>query len=332
MKISRNWFLVFVIKVLLATGIFYLALYFGVRNVGDDKGSTWLDYVSSGSEFSLSGFSLDDKGKIVFDTWVDLVDEAIGEIMNAGHYSVDLSSQSDYKYKFQRVCVENILVCVKVRFDWWFTYKDKYLYLASILHVLDFLDENSNTKVKSSSILNEIVIKSDWNGRRGYATKNFIEINTELVRSYREFFDLITHELWHVWDLGVVNGVNRQKDRVFTEFDKYVFAIDDPSISFYKLSRNSENVKKGQARSSDFVSRYGASDPFEDMAESFVMYMNHNAVFRYLALKNPVLKEKYNYLANFFDGDYLFSSVSEVSLYRDNFDYRVWDITRMNSD
>jgi len=59
-----------------------------------------------------------------------------------------------------------------------------------------------------------------------------------------EYFQVLTHELGHIMDLGALQGMSRAKNVRFTEFDKVVFAIDDPSLEYYRYSRTSEKIRR----------------------------------------------------------------------------------------
>jgi hypothetical protein len=39
------------------------------------------------------------------------------------------------------------------------------------------------------------------------------------------------------------------------------------------------------------------TDPFEDFAETFNMFVNHNAVFKKMAKESSILKEKYKFMS-----------------------------------
>ena len=70
------------------------------------------------------------------------------------------------------------------------------------------------------------------------------------------------------------------------------------------------------------------SDPFEDFAECHNLYLNHQDLFRLFARSSSTLKDKYNFLANLYEGMY-FSDTEEDY---DDFssESRVWDTTRMS--
>jgi len=70
------------------------------------------------------------------------------------------------------------------------------------------------------------------------------------------------------------------------------------------------------------------SDPFEDFAESFNMYLNHHNVFMVLAANDQILAEKYGYMQQLFRKRYLKSDIATASHMKDNLDTRPWDTTK----
>lgn len=110
-----------------------------------------------------------------------------------------------------------------------------------------------------------------------------------------------------------------------------VFSVNDPSLSFYKLSRSNETIRKAEAKKKDFCSGYGMSDPFEDLAECFNLYINHNSLFRQIAKTNSALKSKYNFIANIFDGHYISSNSKDLALVKTNISRRPWDTTKLSN-
>jgi len=73
------------------------------------------------------------------------------------------------------------------------------------------------------------------------------------------------------------------------------------------------------------------SDPFEDFAECFNLYVNHNALFKAMAKRNEILKKKYNFVASAFDGNFLHAYESEANYVKDNAGRRPWDTTRISN-
>ena len=70
------------------------------------------------------------------------------------------------------------------------------------------------------------------------------------------------------------------------------------------------------------------SDPFEDFAESFNMYLNHHNVFAILAASNNQLKQKYLYMQKLFNKRYLKADASTASAIRDRTETRPRDTTK----
>lgn len=60
------------------------------------------------------------------------------------------------------------------------------------------------TKQKAEKALDAIDIKTDIGARRGYATHNTIVLNVGSVANKTEFLELISHEMGHILDLGIL--------------------------------------------------------------------------------------------------------------------------------
>ena len=110
-----------------------------------------------------------------------------------------------------------------------------------------------------------------------------------------------------------------------------MFAINDLSLSFYRLSRDKETIRKAEAKKKDFCSGYGMSDPFEDFAECFNLYTNHNSFFRQAAKSDSILKKKYNFIANIFSGKYISYNSQDITLIKTNTSRRPRDTTKLSN-
>ncbi|MEI6775106.1 MAG: hypothetical protein WCL18_10475 [bacterium] len=73
------------------------------------------------------------------------------------------------------------------------------------------------------------------------------------------------------------------------------------------------------------------SDPFEDFAECFNLYTNHNSFFRQIAKSNTILKDKYNLIAGIFDGKYISSRSQDLNLIKTNTTRRPRDTTKLSN-
>lgn len=174
--------------------------------------------------------------------------------------------------------------------------------------------------------ISQINIDSKTDKTRWYATSNGINLNLWLIWSYMEFYQVFTHEFGHLLDLGYINGNSKSLDTNFTEFGRKTFAIDDPSIDFYKISWDDEFTRSKNVGYKDFVSGYGMSDTFEDFSETLNFYLNHHDVFLAISNQSTRLQAKYNYMNNLFKGSYI--RADKIKLKSFDKDIRPYDTTR----
>lgn len=228
---------------------------------------------------------------------------------------------------YSKICVKYSDICKKISWAWVFTDEDKATKLAYVSYLLKKLDTNINYwKDPSKALLAMLINEKKWN-RRWSANRDTVTINLWWMNYNNEFFQVISHEMWHIVDLWWLQWKSTKKSSIFTEFDKSVFSVDDPSIEYYKYSWSSEKVRKTWITREDFCSWYGMSDPFEDFAECHNLYLNHHDYFYKLALGNNTIKNKYNYLSNLYGWKYINDSEAKY----ENWDssYRVWDTTKI---
>ena len=235
----------------------------------------------------------------------------------------------EFELKYQTLCLSNFSLCLKVNFVWDISSKDKFMYFASTMYVLDTISKNMQIWWDINTQLKKVTIDSAYGSTRWTADRNSVSIKLWAVKSYVEYLWLISHELWHVVDLWVIQGYSSDKDSNYTEFGQQVFAVDDPSIIYYSLCWDSETVRKSTVTKEDFCSWYGMSDPFEDFAECHNMYLNHNDIFKSWAKKNEIMKQKYNYFANLYGWKFMFKSSSDLSKFNADNSWRPWDTTKM---
>ena len=235
----------------------------------------------------------------------------------------------EYELKYQTLCFSDFSVCMKTQYEWEFSPKDKFMYLASNIYVINTIAQNIQIWLDIDDQLESMILNSSYWSTRGSATRDTVTLNLWAVTSYVEYLWLISHELWHIVDLWVIKWYSTEKDENFTEFGKKVFSIDDPSLSYYALSWNSETVRKPEAVKEDFCSWYWMTDPFEDFAECHNVYLNHNAIFRERAKVNDTMRQKYNFFANLYNWKFLFSSSSDLDRFNSNNSRRPRDTTKM---
>lgn len=149
------------------------------------------------------------------------------------------------------------------------------------------------------------------------------------MRNFQEFLEVETHELGHLVDLDIIRGKSTYKSKQFTENGAENAAIDDLSLLFYKLCRESESTKKANISYLDFVSGYAQTNPFEDFAETVNFYLNHNQAFQTMTQQSTILNKKYRYMKSLFWSKYINKGWKEIQKLKNNNEYRPRDTTRI---
>lgn len=145
---------------------------------------------------------------------------------------------------------------------------------------------------------------------RWQVTGNKLIISWYMENNLSEAVKVFVHELWHIVDLHFLSMV----------WDY------DPSENFYNISWLSYNVKKKNAKLTDFVSWYALTNKYEDFAESFSFYVFHNEEFKRRALSNIVISRKYNFFKKYLFIDSEFQNTSFESSKIASYN---WDSTKI---
>ena len=253
------------------------------------------------------------------------LEDVLADLDNSIDWSDELEHWSSSA--FSKLCSSFKIICDKIKRSGVFTDEDKTLKFAYTAYLLQNLDKNIKYwDVPSWALLSMLINDKKWS-RRWSANRNTITINLWWMKYDNEFFQVISHEMGHIVDLWWLQWKSKSKSSTFTEFEKVVFSIDDPSLEYYRYSRSSEKIRKSWMTKEDFCSWYGMSDPFEDFAECHNLYLNHHDYFRELAINNSTLKNKYNYFSNLYGGKYL--NNSEAKYENRSNSYRAWDTTKL---
>lgn len=191
--------------------------------------------------------------------------------------------------------------------------------------IIKEIDNLLPTDQKIRNSLHTITINNQSGKSRWYSSHSSIIINYGTMAT-QEFREVLTHELAHIIDLGIKTGINSEYDTKFTEFWEKVFKTDDPSLSYYTLSRDSEQKKHIWSKKEDFCSIYAMSNPFEDWAECVQLYINHYDYFSHIQQDNVVLHKKFNIIAWYMKEPMIWWSLS-IKTY--NLWERYWDTTRI---
>ena len=112
-----------------------------------------------------------------------------------------------------------------------------------------------------------------------------------------DFFRVLVHEFGHIYDLH--REVSQGNKSQFYDGSYRLFE-EDPSVTYYEFSWASNALRVAELPS--FASSYGTSDPFEDFAEAFALYVLQGQTFRQWANEDSVMSQKYAYLNEVFFG------------------------------
>jgi hypothetical protein len=228
-------------------------------------------------------------------------------------------------------CME-VQLCEKVSFSDWYDEKQKTLYYSTINETIYAINSalSANNKPTVSSMIGSISLYDGKSDRRGRGGSRTIIINTHDIVSLQEFREILTHEVAHIIDLGVLVWNSPVLDNTFAIGWKYIFTTDDPSLSFYRISRDTHTTRKANASFVDFVWGYAMSNPYEDFAESFNMYMWHQDVFVAMAQNSSMLQQKLHIIESLVGTSILWYDAKNTSQVRANNKWRPWDSTRMS--
>lgn len=186
---------------------------------------------------------------------------------------------------------------------------------------------SSLPKIHTSHLDNLEVYNKD-HVSRGMANSHKMLINVGTIETSQELAAIFVHEMGHVVDLGYLKGSKRTGKSNFLDGEIPIYN-DDRSLGFYKISWENTTKRKTNSMSSDFVSGYSMSDPFEDFAEHYIFYRLHGEKFRNMMQKSDKLKQKYVFLQyNIFEGKE-FQKRKPLVLALDT---SIWDTTLLDYD
>lgn len=175
--------------------------------------------------------------------------------------------------------------------------------------------------------LTDLTLFFTKDGRRGLAGGKQIILRCLNVAD-DELASVLTHEIGHLADENILVGEKESGKSGFYDFGTPIYE-NDPSLLFYRLSWENDRKKREEASSFDFVSGYSASDPFEDFAETYLMYRFHGPEFRNLIAGSEILSKKYEFMKEyvFLGEEFETTTTSNYPMYR-----RVYDTTTLPFD
>lgn len=172
--------------------------------------------------------------------------------------------------------------------------------------------------------LQKITLVGSKMERRGYGGYGSIDIQCVDIDE-PELIGVLVHEMGHIVDSDFLVPESGQfTASAFTDFDRFI-PTNDQSVDFYSISWIDSGKKKSGSTKFDFVSVYAMTDPFEDFAETYLMYILHGKQFKTMAESNSRLFEKYNFMKNeVFSGQEFDNDIKHI-----NTKVRIYDSTRL---
>lgn len=149
--------------------------------------------------------------------------------------------------------------------------------------------------------LDKVVIHSDSKLRRGLANASVIYVRC--LPDLEEYLNVLVHEIGHVIDLGYLVDNQDSSNSQFKDFNQFV-KVADSSYKFYSISWKTNKEHNKRVITKDFVSIYASEDPFEDFAESFMLYVRYPEKFAQYAQESDYIMKKYIFIRdNIFEGE-----------------------------
>ncbi len=289
---------------------------------------TTVEWEQSPREWVL--VSLSSSALVWFASAQEFVDDVVRRTVNRELYIGDYAGR-DLDQIYSLVCADQPL-CAKILFQWSMSQEEKLVYTALFVHLVQRLDTHMQTNRSMSNTIQQFLVNKTSDTVtycskevRWCSSHTIVELNLSDMSSVSEWFEVLTHELWHIVDLGVLRGNSSTIDSQYTEFGASRFSIDDPSIAFYRICRSSETTRKSDCNDRSFAGWYAMTNPFEDRAEVFNLYLNHRSMLIAMSETSSQLKQKFRIMDRLFGGQ----SIADIPVWYWSETARSWDTTRL---
>ncbi|MDR3169534.1 MAG: hypothetical protein LBU27_07465 [Candidatus Peribacteria bacterium] len=152
--------------------------------------------------------------------------------------------EHDVANDFVQLCETSATFCEKTFWNGTFTPREKSEYFGQITTIVSGIDTIAQRGKALEQVFSQILINQAKGNRRGSSGRTKLTMNLGGMEYDDEFRQVFTHEVGHIVDLGSLQGKNKNQSALYTEFGKKAFALDDPSLEYYKYSRQSESIRK----------------------------------------------------------------------------------------
>ncbi len=176
--------------------------------------------------------------------------------------------------------------------------------------------------------IHNLTLSDDSTMRRGLAGGNTMILRC-VNTNEKELVAVLAHELGHIVDTGLLQAPTTDYRTSFVERGKIVYS-SDPSVPMYSVSWEDSRSFTDDARARDFISGYAMSNPYEEFAETYAMYVLHGPLFRFYAAHNRTLAEKYEYMKEVVFEGVEFNFAPEALPKIREVNRRTYDVTRLD--
>ena len=240
-------------------------------------------------------------------------------------------SDLEYGTRMREICTYYDDICAKIKFSHPFTMRQNYMYTVFVVYLVSQIDQNIQLPGTPPlrTVLSSIRFDLNTYEPRGKAGYRNIIMNVNEVRNPAELFEVITHEFGHVFDLWVLQDLeSEQQSEAYINFGNKTFGVNDFSLEFYKHSRESTKIPRKSARNSNVVSWYAKTNVFEEFAELFNAWINHQVPLLDISRNDPVMLKKYLLMQEVFGKRYI---NKDIDTFKEmDIKDRPWDTTRRN--
>lgn len=255
--------------------------------------------------------------------------EETKSILNDQEHSSGVSDD-EFQDRIQLICTYYKDLCDKITLEWSYSLEEQYTYILLMLYSIKSIDSNRTLDTPNTlrNTLSSIRLYKNSTWRRWSAGTTHVNMNTQKIDSYKEFWEVFIHEVGgHILDLGVITDHRSPAlHPEFTEFGEPKFGLDDWSLKFYQISWINENTRKPDASYKDFVSGYAMKDTFEELAEFANAWINHHDLLKEISKKNLKMNQKYTLFEELFGTWYFEDDRETLDVF--NSDERVFDSTK----
>ncbi len=236
----------------------------------------------------------------------------------------------EFWFRLKNMCKYYDDICDKMKLESTFSLKEVYNFTVFTIYLTTQIDNNTILEwiwTLRDTLASITFVKDGVDITRGKAGHRNVLINTYDMRDSVELFEIITHEIGHIMWLWVIHDDdNPVKNTKFLEFDEPAFGADDRSLKFYNISWETDQQKRNSATNKEFISGYGHTNTYEEFAEFFNAWINHQTPLLQLAKTDDNTRAKYFLFKELFGRRYL---NADIETYRSlDTSTRPYDTTR----